>query len=189
MRFNEQQLAEIALIQEQRSLTRKSAAQFYSRQLKKRQAESAKEMKPTAPAKTGKPEEPARKPTARIELSPVAEIGGVYTTQHGGKKVVVCYVARNRATADDRFDTLTISEKRFEAAQKSAKTLALEMFVGAQVNVAGRWDSGWLVTAKLFKQTKCGELDFNLSGVARAAYAADQESQAGNVRFEIKEAK
>jgi hypothetical protein len=198
MKFNEKQLAEIALIQEQRNLTRKSAVQFYTRQLKKQQPEAAKETKPKAapeqqkkPGKPEKQEAPARvdSPTHHIELFPVAETSAYHTTLQKQGKAVVCFGERNRGSAAGRYNSVTLSEARYDAAQKAAKTLGLPLYIGLQVRVAGRWDSGWLIPVALFKQHKHGESDFSLGTQARIAYAGSDDALAGGVRFEIMEGK
>lgn len=190
MKFTEEQLAEISTIQEQRSLTRKSAVQFYTRLHKKAAAAPAQPAKPKAakPApETGTPEKPAAparvdSPTHQIILTPVAGYRAHTTVVHG-KKAVVVFQERNRGKADARYNSVTVSDGKISDGVKAAKQSDLPLYIGLQVRVSGRWDSGWLIPAALFKQWRRGQ-DFNLGIEARAAYAADKESLAGGVRFE-----
>jgi len=148
----------------------------------------AKEKRATKTAKkSGKPEvqaeEPARisAPKHTLDLKPVDGSKVFMATVHG-KKAVVVFQERNRSKADFRYNAVTIPDSKFADASKAAKESGAPIYVGLQVKVNGRWDSGWLIPAVLFKQHRRGN-DFNLSADSRAAYMADKSSLLG-VRFQ-----
>jgi hypothetical protein len=127
-------------------------------------------------------EEPARITAAKttLELKSVESYKAFMATVHG-KKAVVVFQERNRSKAELRNNPVTIPESRFADGSKLAKESGAPIYVGLQVKVAGRWDSGWLIPAVLFKQWRRKQ-DFVLTPDARAAYAADKSSVLG-VRF------
>jgi hypothetical protein len=136
---------------------------------------------------TGKPEKLASaptlpdKPTTTIELHPTDD-RGVFTAKIGGKRIVVCYTARDRAGADRRFVSVTITPARLKAANATGNTESLPVMVAIAVTVKGRWSSGWIVPLDLFKKQAVSKSDFALSAPARAAYAASADALTG-VKF------
>jgi hypothetical protein len=149
-----------------------------------------RKMKPKKQMKnTGKPEKQASapvlpdKPTTTLELHPT-EDRGVFTAKIGGKRTVVCFTARDRASADKRFVSVTIAPTRLKAASTAANKDSLPVLVGVAVSVKGRWSSGWILPLDLFKKQAVSKSDFALSASARTAYAASADALTG-VKFVI----
>ena len=127
------------------------------------------------------------KPARTMALQPVPDTNGAFFGTLAGKKIVVCLHERNRAKAEDRFNSVTLRTARIKAAQAIAKTQKLPLFFAVQVRVRNKWNSGWLTTPELFRRHKQGESDFNLSAKAREAYVAAKAAVPG-VRFTITKA-
>lgn len=143
---------------------------------------STKQSKPKKAAKVVV-EEPARITAAKttLDLKPVDGSKVFMATVHG-KKAVVVFQERNRSKADFRNNNVTMPESKLADGSKLAKESGAPIYVGLQVKVNGRWDSGWLIPAVLFKQHRRGK-DFSLTSDARAAYMADKSSVVG-VKFQ-----
>lgn len=150
----------------------------------KEKAARKTERKKTA-KKSGKPEvqEPARITTAQhtLDLEPMPQCKAFAAKVHGRNSMVV-FQERNRSKADFRYNPVTIPESKFAGASRVAKQHSLPIYVGLQIRVNGKWDSGWLIPAVLFKQWRRNQ-DFLLTADARSAYAADKSSVLG-VRFQ-----
>jgi hypothetical protein len=141
-------------------------------------------------AKTGKPEvqkasAPALpdKPAHTIELNPTDQ-RGIYTAKISGKRAVVCFTARDRASADKRFVSVTIAPPRLKAANTAGNKESLPVLIAVAVTVKGRWSSGWILPLELFKKQATSQSDFALSAAARTAYAASSDTLTG-VKFVI----
>jgi hypothetical protein len=146
-----------------------------------------KQTKPAA--KTGKPKKQAsapalpEKPAHTIELNP-ADQRGIYTAKISGKRVAVCFTARDRASADKRLVSVTIAPARLKAATTAGNKESLPVMIAVAVTVKGRWSSGWILPLELFKKQATSQSDFALSASARTAYAANKDSLTG-VKFVI----
>ena len=207
MKWTQEQLAEISTLQEKHSLTRKSAVQRLRRQLKMQctaapAPESGTPDKPAAPApkpkraaKAKKAAKTAASPAPATEIPRVAPettlelktVDGVkaHTALVRGRKAVVAFQERNRAEASHRFDGVALSTARMEACKKLAKAESLPLYVGLQVRVGGKLDSGYLINYEIWKKLTNPAGDFILSTPARLAY---QEGGMVGVKFEIAKA-
>lgn len=143
--------------------------------------------KPAAP-KTDDAPVPPSKPEVEFQLKQVEGVKGAFTSVVHGRKAIVCFIERDRASAGKRFNSLTYGSSRIADAQKAAKAAGLPIFYGAQVKVNGRWNGGWLIRAEVAQIHVVAPQDFRLGSPARIAYAADSQSYAGGCRFEIHEA-
>jgi hypothetical protein len=121
-----------------------------------------------------------------LELRPVPD-SKTYTAAVRGQRAVVCFYERNRAEAAHRFDSVAINEAVWKDARKLAKNESLPLFVGLQIRVGGKLDSGYLVPLATFTKFKLRECDMGLGKAARTAYAEDAASMIG-VRFVIAKA-
>ncbi len=206
MKWTQENLAEIAALQEKHSLTRKSAIQRFRRALKANTipapaAAPAQTAEATAPApqpaklakkaKKKPADRPASNeipnrvaPTTPVSLQLVAGLK-VHTAKIQGRKAVVIFQERNREEASHRFDGVALSETRMEACKKFAKAESLPLYMALAVRVGGKLDQGYLVTYELWKKLTNPAGDFMLSAPARLAYA---EGGMVGVRFEIAKA-
>lgn len=123
------------------------------------------------------------KPVTTIELHPT-EDRGVFTAKVSGKRTVICFTARDRASADKRLVSVTIAPARLKAASAAAHKDSLPVLVAVAVTVKGRWNSGWILPLDLFKKEAVSKSDFALSASARAAYAESADALTG-VKFVI----
>jgi hypothetical protein len=139
-----------------------------------------KQTKNTGKPETGAPTLP-EKPTTTIELNPTNE-RGIFTAKISGKRTVVCFTARDRASADKALVSVTIAPARLKAASTTGNKESLPVLVAVAVTVKGRWSSGWILPLGLFKKQATSQSDFALSAAARTAYAADKDALTG-VKF------
>lgn len=121
-----------------------------------------------------------------LELRPVPD-SKAFTAAVHGQRAVVCFYERNRAAAADRFDSVAINEAVWKDARKLAKIESLPLFVGLQIRVGGKLDSGYLVPLATFTKFKLRECDMGLGKAARTAYAEDKKCIL-DVRFVITKA-
>jgi hypothetical protein len=138
---------------------------------------------------TAKPEQLAsapalpNKPTTTLELHPTDD-RGVFTAKISGKRAVVCFTARDRASANKALVSVTIAPTRLKAASAARNKESLPVMVAVAVTVKGRWSSGWILPLELFKKHATSQSDFALSASARTAYAASADAITG-VKFVI----
>jgi hypothetical protein len=113
--------------------------------------------------------------TKKIVLEAIPETD-VFRATINGKPAIVAYHTRNRNSEERANSSVTMREVKLNSATALAKTEKAVAYVGVQVSVKKRWNSGWLIPMSLFKKFKQGEFDFALSKKAQAAYGADEHS-------------
>jgi len=114
-----------------------------------------------------------------ITLNVIEGLRGIYHAIVGGKKSVVMLAQRNRAKAENKYESIRLSNRRLKAARELANTEKLPMIVAAEVRIQGRLSSSWVATPEQYRKHKVGALDFGLSEEARKAYQ-------GDVKFQIR---
>lgn len=144
--------------------------------------------KPAKPEKPAAPETPTH-PQHEVELLPYSgpDSRDCYFAKVHGKRVAVRFQERNRAQAAARFNSITIREAATKDAAHVAKAEGLELWLGVQVRVDGKWNQGYLMPFSLAKAHFTSDCDFALSGAARRVYHEDKTTLEG-VRFTIAKA-
>jgi len=162
------------------AVTKKKLTRNERRLAKKEKQAAKKAAKPKATKKAPKKpvvtrEEIARvAPEREVELS-TTEVPHVYTASLFSRKHVVNWQEINRTQGvAQRFNAVTMSNKRMDAAVKYAKAKDLPLAFCVTVKVLGKIDQGYAVSAELFHKFKHKQgpnWGFSLASAARKEYA------------------